>query len=133
MGTSRFSATSWAQSFSLIAIWPYLNDIALRRYPCFLALYATVAECSARDLANAVAKSLGDQFDYEEQDGNALNRKKELRVYLQEAIRAYLGHLIKVEEREEEVREKAKARLSFDEGKTEIITIEVPDDFYWQR
>ena len=31
-----------------------------------------------------------------------------------------------------EERERAKARLSFEEGRTEIITIEVPDDFFWQ-
>ena len=84
------------------------------------------------DLANAVAESLGDQFDYEEQDGDALKRKTNFGVYLQEAFWSYLDYLIQEEEREEEERERAKARLSFEEGKTEIITIEVPDDFFWQ-
>jgi hypothetical protein len=90
--------------------------------------------CKERDfsLAFALARALGSQFDYEEQNANDLNRPKNFGVYLKEAISNYLQGLIRAEERKEEEAEKAKAKLSFDERKTEIITIEVPDDFSWQ-
>lgn len=79
--------------------------------------------CKVRDydLATAVAKSLGEQGDYEAQSTYSF---KKFAAYLREKLSAYLTYLLEEEQREKETIETANKEPSSSE--TEFITIDLP-------
>jgi hypothetical protein len=93
------------------------------------ALWDEFVECCQQrdyDLADAVAKSLGNQQDYETQSTYSL---KKFDAYLREKISKYLAWLLEQEQREKQPSETANPDPS--SGEMEIVTIELPDDFSW--
>jgi hypothetical protein len=88
--------------------------------------------CEVRDydLADAVAKSLGDQRDYELQ--STYSSMKKFDAYLCEKISGYLACLREQERRRREETEVNDQESALGEREMEVVTIWLPDDFSCQ-
>jgi hypothetical protein len=79
------------------------------------------------DLADAVAKALGEQRDYETQSSYSSSK---FDVYLRGRLAESLAALREEEKREKEAQ--AEPEPEADKDGMVTVTIEAPDDFPWQ-
>jgi hypothetical protein len=84
------------------------------------------------DLANAVAIASGDQLDYETQPSSYSGAKKRFDLYLQEEIRACLVDWRREEQKDYDNSQDGESEPLTVGEETEIVTIELPDDYLLQ-